>query len=271
MNHWPPPPVTEADLQAYVDGVLAPARRAEIDAYLAQRPAEAGRLDAYAAQNRQLSALYGPQLEIAVPARWRMPPAPARQPWWRLAAAALLVLAGGAGGWAMRAALPDSLTAALPPPAPAAPMGDGLQLAHMAAVAHAVYAPDQRRPVEIDGTQEQQLVTWLSKRLGTPVHAPALTALGYALIGGRLLPGGSGPVAQFMYQDQAGQRLTLYVSNQAPGRLQRDTAFRFAREGQVNVFYWIDGNFGYALSGAIDKRTLGDVAGAVYRQLAPAP
>ena len=108
-------------------------------------------------------------------------------------------------------------------------------------------------------------MTWLSKRLGTPVRPPKLGALGYELIGGRLLPGNIGPVAQFMYHDASGQRLTLYVSTEI-GRNQ-DTAFRFAKEGPVNVFYWIDGKFGYALSAGISKNELSRVATAVYEQL----
>ena len=39
--------VTEADLHAYVDGVLPAARATEVDAYLADRPEEAARLAAY--------------------------------------------------------------------------------------------------------------------------------------------------------------------------------------------------------------------------------
>lgn len=97
------------------------------------------------------------------------------------------------------------------------------------------------------------------------MRPPKLGALGYELIGGRLLPGGSGPVAQFMYHDAAGQRLTLYVSTENAGN--RDTAFRFAQEGPINVFYWIDGQFGYALSAGIPKAELAHVATAVYRQL----
>ena len=99
----------------------------------------------------------------------------------------------------------------------------------------------------------------------TPVRPPQLGALGYELIGGRLLPGNSGPVAQFMYQDASGQRLTLYVTTE--NVTNRDTGFRFAREGQVNVFYWIDGKFGYALSASIDKGEQARVATAVYDQL----
>ena len=67
-----------------------------------------------------------------------------------------------------------------------------------------------------------------------------------------------------MYHDVSGQRLTLYVSTENTSN--RDTAFRFAQEGAVNVFYWIDGKFGYALSAGISKDELARIATAVYDQ-----
>jgi len=96
---------------------------------------------------------------------------------------------------------------------------------------------------------------------------PHLADLGYSLVGGRLLPGDRGPVAQFMYQDTKGQRLTLYVRVNADDS--RETAFRFAQEHGVGVFYWLDGKLGYALSGELERNELLRVATAVYRQLNP--
>ncbi len=96
---------------------------------------------------------------------------------------------------------------------------------------------------------------------------PKLLAVGYQLVGGRLLPGNQGPVAQFMFQDGNGQRLTLYVRLGAGDS--KETAFRFAQERGVSVFYWLDGKFGYALSGEIDKAQLLRVAKVVYQQLNP--
>ena len=91
-------------------------------------------------------------------------------------------------------------------------------------------------------------MTWLSKRLGTEVKPPSLKAAGYELIGGRLLPGDTGPVAQFTYHDSSGQRLTLYVTREVPKvSSESQTAFRFGIEGPVNVFYWVDKNFGHAV------------------------
>jgi anti-sigma factor RsiW len=68
-----------------------------------------------------------------------------------------------------------------------------------------------------------------------------------------------------MYHDHADQRLTLYVSTEQSN--DKDTGFRFAEEGPVNVFYWIDGKFGYALSAGTSKAELARIATAVYEQL----
>ena len=256
-------PITEADLHAYIDGMLPQSRHAEIEAYLAARPDEARRLHAYRLQKDQLRALFNPVMDEAIPIS--LPSRPQRWPWaaQRLAASLLIALSGGAIGWLLHGRIdPHALQASQPRPA-----GNmkAVALAHQAAVAHAVYSPDVRHPVEIGADQEDQLVTWLSKRLGTPIRPPKLGKLGYELIGGRLLPGQSGPVAQFMYHDNAGQRLTLYVSTEQSDN--KGAGFRFAEEGPVNVFYWIDGKFGYALSAATGKAELARIATAVYEQL----
>ena len=115
--------------------------------------------------------------------------------------------------------------------------------------------------------EEAHLVSWLSKRLGAPLRAPHLSDAGYELVGGRLLPGEAGPAAQFMYQDTRGNRLTLYVRTTADGN--HETAFRYAQESKVGVFYWVDGPFGYALSGELERPQLLRVAESVYRALNP--
>ena len=140
-------------------------------------------------------------------------------------------------------------------------------LAVRAARAHAIYASEVRHPVEVEAKEQDHLVKWLSKRLGLELKAPVLSGDGYELLGGRLLPGPEGPVAQFMYQESGGKRLTLYVTRRS--RAEQVTAFRFAREGAVSVFYWIDRDCGYALSGDIDKPALARLATTVYKQLEP--
>ena len=256
--------ITEADLQAYLDRRLAEARIAEVEAWLAARPEEAERIASCRRLNDDMHALYDPVLAEPVPPHLFR--AAQRKGWLHSharaagVAAAWLVLGcalGGVTGWQLRAMR-----------APSASIGPGIVMAQRAAIAHATYSPEVRHPVEVGADQEQHLVAWLTKRVGVKVQAPKLETAGMALVGGRLLPGESGPVAQFMYQTQSGRRLTLYVRAEASKN--RETAFRYVRENNVGVFYWIDRDSGYALASAdLDKEELLRIATMVYKQLEP--
>jgi anti-sigma factor RsiW len=238
----------EEDLQAYVDGQLDAARRAEVEAWLAANPAEQARMEELQKQNAMLHALFDPVLTEPVPlAMQRKAPSRWKMPQLRFAAAV---------GWMVLGGGKDAAKSVAP-----------LALAQQAAIAHVVYTPEVLHPVEVGAAQEAHLVKWLSKRLGADVKAPQLGAVGYELVGGRLLPSNSGPAAQFMYQDARGQRLTLYVRTDA--QEQHETAFRYAQEGKVGVFYWLDGSLGYALSGELERQQLLRVAEAVYHGLNP--
>lgn len=137
-----------------------------------------------------------------------------------------------------------------------------------AALAHAAYTPEQRHPVEVAAAQEEHLVQWLSKRLGRPLRIPSLQAQGYALVGGRLLPGEDGARAQFMYQGAGGERLTLYVgARDARLAAQGETAFQYADDGGAARFYWVEDGAGYALVGALPRERLMALASEAYRQL----
>ncbi|MDB5992501.1 MAG: anti-sigma factor [Herbaspirillum sp.] len=270
-------PVTEQELQALVDDLLPAARRIEVEAYLLARPAEAERVQAYREQNRALHALFDSVLLEPVPPALATRPAAANLAWMRgIAAGLVLLLSGGVAGWLLHGSAAAPVLARSDAAVFAGASGTGQieqiagaddALARHAAVAHATFSPEARHPVEVGADQETHLVAWLSKRLGTPLRPPKLSALGYDLIGGRLLPGDDGPVAQFMYQDDAAHRITLYVSTEQNSK--RETGFRFSQEGGVSVFYWIDGKFGYALSAELPKPALGRIADAVYRQLEP--
>jgi anti-sigma factor RsiW len=251
-------PVTEAELQAHADGRLSPARAAAVEAWLAARPEHAERLQDYRRLAEELRALYEPVLSEPVPEALLAPRK--RKRWltaFRAAAWIGIGLAVGAvAGWQLHDRRAPSAADA------------GSVMARRAALAHATYSPEVRHPVEVGADQEAHLVAWLSKRLGASVRAPKLENVGYSLVGGRLLPGETGPVAQFMYQCHAGTRVTLYVRTEAASS--SETAFRYAKEGNVRVFYWADRKLGYALSTSdISKDDLLKVSNAVYQQLNP--
>jgi anti-sigma factor RsiW len=207
----------------------------------------------YAEQNKLLRRQFDTVLTEPIPARMYLK----RPAWLDYARAAMLVAAGIAIGLAIPLLRPQ----------PVIPVAAVTPLPARAARAHLVYSPEVRHPVEVEAKEKDHLAKWLSKRLGIDLKIPLLASEGFELLGGRLLPGNDGPVAQFMYQDASGKRLTLYVTR--PGKSDTVTAFRFASEGPVSVFYWIEKDCGYALSGEIDKPTLARVASLVYKQLEP--
>lgn len=248
--------IGEQELHAYADGRLDAARRDEVEAWLNDHPEMRQAVAAWRIQNELAHRAFDSVLDEPVPARLIEAARPApRLPARRLAAAVAWLALGGVIGYAVRGYdAPSSIqpSASLP---------------RQAALAHAVFSPEVRHPVEVGAAEETHLVAWLSKRLGAELKPPRLSAQGFELVGGRLLPGEAGPVAQFMYQDARGQRLTLYV--QPDTQESGETAFRYAQEDGIGVFYWLDGRFGYALSGVMDKPDLLRIATAVYQQLNP--
>src|ERR1035437_6701756 len=106
-------PISETDLQAYVDAALPEARRDQIEDYLADQPEEAERVKAYLAQKKALRALFNPVLDEPLPENLRalaFPPqrfvleSPtktflSRWSLQRFAASVLIALASGLAGW----------------------------------------------------------------------------------------------------------------------------------------------------------------------------
>lgn len=266
--------ILEDQINALVDGQLPDHEQAETMKRLAGDPAALETLRALQAQREALRALHAPLLEEPVPATLQ---AAARRSntsrlqvasWGRWGGmAAAMVLAFGVG-WLSHGQLDN-------PPLASAQKQSAQDFMRQAWVAHAVFSPEIRHPVEVTAAQQEHLVQWLSKRLGKPLKVPVLAAQGYELVGGRLLPGDSGARAQFMFQNPAGGRLTLYLgalNEPAPGvaALKNDTAqtaFRYSADGPVSSFYWVDQGFGYALSGTVPREELMRLAQLVYQQL----
>ena len=273
-------------LSAWLDQALEPAEQARVEAWLREHPADAALTRLWAADRDALRRRLEPVLDERVPPALlqtvagggRSSTAAANAPRWRRPAMAAGLLLGGTLlglliGIGAVTRSPASF-AALPlpwrPPSLAA-----TSWPHRAAVAHAVYAPEVRHPVEVNvvegsaterKAQEEHLARWLGKRLNLPVRLYDLRPQGFELVGGRLLPDLAGPSAQLMYQNSAGLRVTLYLRRPEAGS---DTAFQFQREGDLNLFYWIEAGFGVALVGKLPREQLLALANAVYRQAEP--
>lgn len=252
----PPKTMSDSDLNAYVDGELDAPARLEMEAWLNDHPEDALRVSEYRLQISALHRRYDPILAEAIPAGMRDTVMHARSRAVRkvllqVAAAAVLLLIGASGGWGWRDALIEEKT------------DRDIAFANRAAGAHRMFAREVRHAVEVEAAQEAHLVKWLSKRLGSPLRTPNLEAAGYRLVGGRLLPDLGESAAQFMYEDSAKRRITVYIRAYRG----QDVAFRFLDTAGTATFYWIESPFAYALTGAIPRPELLKAANLVYDSL----
>lgn len=251
--------VGEADLHAYVDGELDDGRRAEVEAWLATNPQDADRVASWTMQNERLRDAFSADFVSREGDRSILQPKPAR-PWSRLvrpslaAAAALLIYAAGVATGRLTLPL-------LPAPVPIAATSG---LATEARSAFLIYTSEVRHPVEVGADQQAHLAAWLGKRLDYRLRLPDLTALGYNLVGGRLVPVDGRAGALLMYQNERGERLTVLIGRNEDNR---ETSFRLDAEGPLRTFYWIDGPIGYAVTGELSEQELRRVADECYRQM----
>ena len=258
-----PGPISADELMAFVDGVLD-ADRAQMIEQQAQHDGElAATLAVMRAQQQALRASLDPVLDEPIPARLLRIHPPARFSRARIAAALAWMTLGVIIGSQLSGL---SLSTGQSVLARRHAAHDLPRFVHQAVVAYGVFAPEVHHPVELGSADAQALNTWLSKRLQRQMQAPDLTQLGFSLVGGRLLPGETNkPAAQFMYEDRQGQRITMYLRGMAEPTA--ETAFRFVEQGPVNTFYWVEGDWGYALSGELSRKQLLQIAQTIHGYL----
>ena len=253
-------PITEDDLNAFVDEGLDPGRRAEVAAYLETHPEIATRIEGYAKQRDQLRTLLLPIADEPIPPELNvrriaeLHERRSRSNWWAAAAAAVVVLTclAGAGGWMLRSM--------------SGPPQQGVaSLAQEAADNYAVYGPDRLHPVELRAAATGELVDWVSQRLGRRVQVPNLETSGYRFMGGRVVATPHGPAALFMYDNDHGIRLVMLTR---PMTVDQGAPMRPVSQGDVSGFAWAAKGMGYSLVGPTDLETLHPIADEVRRQVA---
>jgi anti-sigma factor RsiW len=255
MTHPQSGPIGDDDLQAFIDGRLPEARRAEVETYLAENPEIADRVSLDRAYRDSLRVKLAGKFVEPIPPRLRIANirATRREAMLRrlraIAAAVIIFLLGGAGGWIAGHVLPTASSAAT--------------VADNAIAAYKTFVVEVAHPVEVAAAQEDHLLRWLSKRLGRPLVAPDLSRFGFRLVGGRLLPASEGAAAQLMYENPSGQRLTIYVQAEQGS----ETAFRFWQAGDASTFAWVDQGFGFAVTARTGREQLLAIAEVVYHAL----
>ncbi|SDI27559.1 Transmembrane transcriptional regulator (anti-sigma factor RsiW) [Paraburkholderia phenazinium] len=256
------PPLSETDIQAYADGLLAPERAAHLRQYLGQRPSEARRVAFYGKLNQQIQYAFQPTDEPLPAAgtskkglidtgrgRWlslRVRTVMLRP----LRAALMLVVAlvlalAAVSGWMMASqvsaqALNNAVVMALAQAADerfgtaAVPSG-GVNTADSGAAASGLAA--------------------LTPDMAKDAAAPDLAPVGMNLVSHRTLT--FGPLArgtEYVYLNAEAQPIVLLV---APARLAAaQPQWSAQRVGTLRLLTWTAGRQRYVLGGAADARGL---------------
>jgi anti-sigma factor RsiW len=251
---------SERDIHMALDGELPSDERAAFDAWLDANPEMKARSARYTADRAALRAAFAGVVDEAVPARLRktvigdtsVRAAAPRSRWWLAAAAAAILAIGGLGGY----------FAGVDGIGQDDPAED--QLAEQAIAAHVIYAAEQRHAVEVPASDKDHLQTWLSNRVGLKLVAPDLTVDGFQLVGGRLLPAGESKAAMLLYENDKGQRISLFVTAESAARAKGTYV---AEQDGPEAVYWLDKGYGCAVVGSLPREQLAEVAKSAYTQL----
>lgn len=276
--------VSELELQAYLDGELAPERHAEIEAYLNDHPETAAALIQIKTVHNSLHKHYDSVLDQPIPESMTAHLTALNNPennrnfsfspqgYPRSIAANWLLLGcllGTVfGTWlanteGAKSSLPELAQNKQPP----ADIADNIHndLIQPATFAHVIFAPERQNAVAINAGHQKQLAARLSHRMHWPIRIPDLEKQGLRLVGGQLLPSTNRMAAQFMYETENSQRMTLYIRRI---NLESDSIhFHFEEKNGLSVFYWLSSPLGYALTGQMDHATMLKVVEAIHKQL----
>lgn len=257
--------ITDTELHAYADGQLSGEERLEVETFLARNPEASRRVAAYAEQNRILRDLFGPVLAEAPDERLEQTAAQLRQKlrmpandnrWlsvaWRSAAAGVLLLAGGAVGYRVHA-----------PKVTLERQAYADSFAQEAIQAHELVTSEPNQHT----TNDLRLVNQsLAEHIGDPVSEPDLSRFGFHFVGARTGAGAAGPFGQFVYRNDQGREITLFVGRREGPH---GTGFKLGREGDSSALYWSQGPLAYALMGSLPRDQLMTLTRAVYGDGAP--
>ena len=262
--------MSDGDLQAYVDGLLAPDDRSRVESFLSSCPEERERLDAYRRQNVQLHRLFDWAAHRPLPGGYellghKLAGRIRRQRYMsnmqRAAAAVVVMAAVGAAGWASYQWLTPS-------------QGPLLAFSGKGSDSYVVLVGEGHADFGSDGGSEavekrsaEMLNSLAAKQSAMPRQPPDLEKAGFRLIGARTMSTAVGPAIQFLYGKGDDDRVTLFLRSNTSARA---TASTVVDNGDVSMIYSEFNNMAYSLVGNVDRKTILSLAALVSDTLTTA-
>ena len=243
--------VSLPELEAYCDGALSDEDASEVTAALERDPelrrqfrdicnagARLEKASSVGDDDPALNVLVG-KLERQLQAKRRVDYAK------YTSATAAILAAVGVGGWytAQPNETPSfelaTAVAPIPVPGAATPV-----FVEDAAGAHSIFAFDEVHPVEFTSTSKETMSAWFISHIGRGASVPDLGHLGFNLVGGRLLGDADGAMAQVLYENEAGDRVSLVYGKRAvPG----GSEVRLVKIGKNLASYWQSDDLAWAV------------------------
>lgn len=276
--------ISDAELNALVDGELLPERRAQVESWLATQPEAAARVESWRRQNDILRAAFsriaheavpqalalavaGPKEQTALRTVPLAPAEPAIAPLRQMSRIGLMktdqqrrfigftVLAFLCGGLSTLAAATAIGAMHRAAPAPIAIAATALtpssqSFARRALEAQAAFAGLNSPQLDLASHDALEISLFLSERVQIPVRLPAFEP-SLKPAGVRLTPGEVGLAGFVLYDGDAGGRIGVLIGRTAGA----DTTGFLTRESGERVVVWfVSGGVGYGLTGASRDR-----------------
>lgn len=250
------------DIHLALDGELASDEREDFEHWLDAHPDMKALSERFAADRATLAGALASVLDEPVPAHLSTLVAGGAKPirsrivmLRNAAAAVLLFVTGGVAGYLVA--------------------GSGLfandrsveQLTENAVGAYVTYTAALPHAVEVGADDQPYLEDWLSKRTALKVIAPDLSASGFELLGGRILPAAQNIAALLVYRDKAGNQISIYFVGEGGENLRGTYT---PEQGGPTAVYWLNKGFGCAVVGSLPQDQLSEVARNAWRQMVEA-
>ncbi len=253
------------EIQAYLDGELEAAIKAEIDAAIASDKMLARRIEEYRRNDVLLGELDLGRLDKETPPaleKIALRQATASEPEAdrpagenagnfrsirNIAAAVALLAIGFTSGQLVEF------------PSPQKPKNYAGTWIYRAVGAHKVYSGDAKRPVEIPADRPEDLLNWVSNRMGARVRDVRLDGFGYTYLGGRLATDGLQPAGQLLYSGGDNRKVTIFVRR---GSGNKSASTRMVEIDGIKAVFWSMDDLDYAVIGEVSKSELFSIARA---------